>query len=894
MKSALRFSTVAVRLWRFGALCWLGFLLHKTAPQGGSGWNVEGAFLLEDARAFFVGADVLDPQKDGTCLVLSNQGGQREVLGSLARTSPQGERVIGYSGPSDLMVALDPKGKVCGVRMIRSGDTKAHVEALREKAGFWNQLRGWRPASEAPPVIEAVGGSTLTSLAVVEAIHARFSGERLSLRFPEPLTVSEVGVLFPEASTLLPKKGKSGWWEARDPQGTLRGYVLRTSPESDAVSGYAGPTESLIGLAPDGKTITGVTLRKSYDTEEYVDRVRGDPGYLRLLTRWKIDEWPDVNFAKEGVEGVSGATLTSYAVAEGIKRRLREEKETRTKDDGGAVLGWFKKWGVGIREWALWGILCGAAIMSFSRFRGDRWVRKGWQFILIAGLGLWLGHFVSIGLLCGWARAGVNGPKSVGILSLVAFAILVPWATRRQVYCHQLCPHGALQGWLGRFERLHFRISKPWQRLLEVIPALTLAAGILCFLLFPHLDLAQLEPFDAWVLGGGAAVAAVIAVLGLLGSLFVPNAYCHYGCPTGALLRFVRSSSTSETFGSKDRWAGVILILATLVTYVPTGFRVWMPPESKSEGRSLSQGGALEFRGSSFGTSWCIKVRGTIEDEAGFRKEVDTELERIESTLSPWRGDSVTSLFNDSETTFALEIPEELGRIVSFAQGLSELSGGAYDITVAPFVSAWGFGPEGTRDRDPEAAELEVLKDSVGWQKLHVAPDYRSVRKTHPKLRIILSLLQGYAVDRVSEVLERRGCREFLVELGGEMRASGSWEVGIEDPRNPHQLIRTLILTDASLATSGLYRTRRTQRGREVSHIVSPRTGYPLVTEVDLCSVVAATCLEAKGHVSALICQEFSEARSLAERENWRVLWITRSGEISHLGEWDFSRRVGK
>lgn len=894
MKSALRFSTVAVRLWRLGALCWLGFLLHKTDPEVGWVGKVEGSFLLEDARAFFLGADGLDPQRDGTCLVFRNQGGKREILGSLARTSPQGDRVIGYSGPSDLMVALDPKGKVCGVRMIRSGDTKAHVEALGGKAGFWNQLLGWRPASEAPPTIEAVGGSTLTSLAVVEAIHARFSGERLSLRFPESLTVSEVGVLFPEASTLLPKKGRSGWWEVRDSEGALKGYVLRTSPDSDAVSGYAGPTESLIGLGPDEKTVTGVALRKSYDTEEYVDRVRGDLGYLRLLTRWKIDEWPEVNFTKEGVEGVSGATLTSYAVAEGIKRRLQEEQRMRAKDAAEAARGRFEKWGVGIREWALWGILCGAAAMSFSRFRGARWVRRVWQAILIAGLGLWLGHFVSLGLLCGWARAGVNGSQSVGILSLVAFAILVPWATRRQVYCHQLCPHGALQEWLGGFERLHLRISKPWQRLLEMVPALTLAAGVLCLLRFPHLDLAQLEPFDAWVLGGGAVVAAVIAVLGLLGSLFVPNAYCHYGCPTGALLRFVRSSSSSETFGLKDRWAGVILILATMLTYVPMGFIDSVSAESKSERGSFSQGATLEFRGSSFGTSWCVKVRGMIGDEAGVRREVETELERIEATLSPWRGDSVTSQFNDSETTFAMEIPEELGRIVSFAKRLSELSSGAYDITVAPFVSAWGFGPEGPQDREPSASELEALKDSVGWQKLQVAPDYRSLRKTHPKLRIILSLLQGYAVDRVSELLEQRGCGEFLVELGGEMRAKGSWEVGIEDPRNPRQLIRTLVLKDASLASSGLYRMRRIHEGREVSHIVSPRTGYPLVTEVDLCSVVAATCLEAKGHVSALICQEFSEARSLADREKWRVLWITRSGEISHLGEWNFSRTMGK
>ncbi|MEI6712939.1 MAG: FAD:protein FMN transferase [Verrucomicrobiota bacterium] len=860
-------TSVWVRLWRLCALGIAVVLLNKGLPPSP---KTETSVSLVEAQAFFPSATELRaPTSDGTLLVYQGE----EPVGRLWTTSPQSDGIIGYSGPSNLLVALDSEGKIVGIKVLSSGDTPSHVRHLQEHTPFWNSFLGWKPETQPLPKIEALSGSTLTSLAMAEALVKRASGKGVSLRFPEPLALSEAQGMFPTASSFLSDSPKAGWFQVMDPDQATLGYVVRTSPASDSVSGYAGPTECLIAIAPDQERLVSLKIRKTYDTEEYTDRVREDTGYAKLLTRWKVSEWPAVDFEKEHIEGVAGATLTSYAVAEGLKRRFAMEQAKPSLTVGVPSP-------VSLKDAVLFLIATGAIGLSFTSLRGNRWVRLIWQGMIVVGLGIYLGQFLSLAQFVGWARSGVHWSQSPGILALMSVALLVPWATRRQVYCHQICPHGAAQEWLGRFGKLHVRVPPQVHRVLSWIPGTTLCGAFLVALFAPGADLAQWEPFDAWILHGAAGTALFIALAGLITSLFVPQAYCHYGCPTGALLKFVRSSSSQERFGQKDRVA--LLLLA-----VGVGLCVWQTSKvtcPKSAPSTQTGHSRFELRGTGFGTTWSIQIKGDPSLAPKLRQEVAQEVERIERTLSPWHPDSATSRFNRAHTTDEVAVPKELGDIVSFAQKLSLHSNGAYDITVAPLVSAWGYGPAGAVKQAPTPVEVASLLERVGWQKLKVGNNGTSLQKTHPELSIILSLLQGYAVDRIRMVLNNHGAGDYLIELGGELYAKGEWRVAIEDPKRNGQGVCAFVLKDAALATSGLYRARRTIQGKEVSHIISPQTGRPLEPSIELCSVHAASCLEAKGWANAVMTSGAEKVREMARNNGLEVLWIDRAGQVEVTG----------
>ena len=789
-------KTFALRVWRIAALAAAAWLLHREARIG--------------PRPVF------------------------SASGSALTTSPQTDDIIGYTGPNNLRITLDPAGKIADVELLTSGDTPAHVAEVRKADAFWRSFIGWTPGKK----IEAVGGSTLTSLAMAEAVARRVAGRADSLRFPEPLALNEVRALFPKAATFSTDEKHPGWYAVRDAGGATIGFAVRTSPQSDNVRGYAGPTESLAAVTPDGRSVTAMRLRKSYDTPEYVARVRDDADAMDALAKRTVAEWAALDFHKAGIEGVSGATQTSFAVAEGMRRRFAADA-TAAKN-------------FPARDAALLAVVLGAVVIAFTNLRGIRWVRIAWQAVLIGGFGWWFGQLLSIALFAGWARNGVPWQSAPALALLAALALLVPWATRRQIYCHHLCPHGAAQEWLGKFPRLHLRVPAALHRWLSKIPAALLAAGFAFALMWPAFDLAKLEPFDAWSLRGAAFVSAIIALAGLAASVFVPQAYCHYGCPTGALLKFIRSPGSADRFGARD-WTALALLAAA-------GAFVFLRP-------SPSFASVRELRGVAFGTTWCVKTRAPIRDAA----KLSAELERIESTLSHWRPGSATAQFNAAGTTLPLAMPRELIGLVAQCLDVSRASDGAFDITVAPLVQAWGHGPSGPQTTSPDDAEIERLRAQTDWQKLTVDSASGTLRKSDPRLQLDLgAILQGYAADRLAALLAADGIADCLIEVGGELLARGAWEVAIENPAHPGQPLRRLTLRDAALATSGTYRAK---------HLLSPATGRPIAHDTALVAVVRPTCAEADAWATALIVTGGEDALRLAARRGMKVLTVSASGE---------------
>ncbi len=783
-------TLIALRAWRLTALAAAAWLLHHDAQLS--------------PVPFFANA----------------------APGSILTTSPQTDDIIGYTGPNNLRIALDPAGKIAGVELLTSGDTPTHVAEVQKADSFWKTFIGWTPGKK----IEAVGGSTLTSLAMAEAVARRVAGRANSLRFPEPLTLDEVRVMFPKAATFSAEQKRPGWYAVRDASGSVIGFAVRTSPLSDNVRGYAGPTESLAAVTPDGRNVTAMRLRKSYDTPEYVARVRDDADALSALAKRTVAEWAALDFRKAGIEGVSGATQTSFAVAEGMRRRFSAEAMPAKKFPA--------------RDAALLAIVLGAVVIAFTDLRGKKWVRIAWQAVLIGGFGLWFGQLLSLALLAGWARNGVPWQSAL----LAAMALLVPWGARRQIYCHHLCPHGAAQEWLGKFRALHLRVPTGLHRWLVRIPAALLAVTF-ALALATSFDLAKLEPFDAWVLRCAALASAIIALAGLAASVFVPQAYCHYGCPTGALLKFIRSPGSRDHFGARD-WAA-------LGTLAAAGAFVFLRPTATLN----------EARGTAFGTTWCVKTRAPIRDAA----KLSAELERIESTLSHWRPGSATSQFNTAETTLPLAMPRELIAIVAQCLDISRASDGAFDITLAPLVQAWGHGPGAAPLASPDEATITKLKAQTGWQKLTVDFSAGTLRKSDARVQLDLgAILQGYAADRLAALLAADGIVDCLIEVGGELLARGEWEVAIENPARPGEPLRHLTLRDAALATSGTYRAK---------HLLSPATGRPITHDTTLVAVVRPTCAEADAWATALIVAGGENALRLAKQRHMEVLTVSASGE---------------
>ncbi len=850
-------SQLLLRLWRLTAIAVAAWLIHFSAARLDS----SGAALisLDEARAYFPTAARLSSRdaRRGGHTVLDAAG---HALGYVLTTSPQTDDLVGYAGPSNLRIALDATGRIIGVDLISSGDTQAHVAEVRRKESFWKQFPGWLPATQRPPKVEAVGGSTLTSLAMAESVERRLVGRTPSLRFPDAVTLEEVRALFTNAASFIADTPRDGWHSVQDGSGTLLGYAVRTSPHSDNVRGYGGPTESLAALAPDGRTVTAVRLRKSYDTADYVDRVREDDGFLKQLAGRTVAEWAQLDFQRAGIEGVSGATETSFAVAEGLRHRFSAEMTAPATKDGP---------GLKQRDWALVGVLAGSLLMAFTSLRGHKWARFTWQAVLIGVFGLWIGDLLSLALLAGWAKNGAAWQTAPALVLLVALALLVPWGTRRQLYCYQLCPHGAAQEWLGHFKKLHLRVPAKLDGWLRKLPALLLGAALLLGVLGVKFDLAMIEPFDAWTLRGAALVSAVIALAGLAASLFVPQAYCRYGCPTGALLKFVRTSGSEDRFGARD-WAAAFILFVSSVPFAI----LQASPGTHAPTETILRGGA-------FGTTWSVKLRG-LANSVELRPRVADELERIETTLSHWRTNSATAQFNAAATTQPMEMPAELVALVAQCLEISRASDGAFDITVAPLVKAFGFGPGGAPPKPPNDEDVARLRERTGWQKLTADTNDHTLRKSDPRLQIDLgAILQGHAADRIAALLDAAGQTNYLIEVGGELLARGAWLVAIEDPRHKGRALRTVTLRDAALATSGTSRTASTDGARKHSHLINPKTGQPITHDTGLVSVVHPSCALADAWATALIVTGGDRALALAATNQLQLLIVEeREGEM--------------
>lgn len=298
--------------------------------------------------------------------------------------------------------------------------------------------------------------------------------------------------------------------------------------------------------------------------------------------------------------------------------------------------------------------------------------------------------------------------------------------------------------------------------------------------------------------------------------------------------------------------------------------------------------------GETMGTTYEVVVthRPANLSRAAIQSVVDAVLAEVNGHLSGWDPESELARFNATEVTEWVPASALLIEAIDEAQAVSRASGGAFDISVSPLVRAWGFGVgAGEESAAPAPAELERLRESVGYQKLTSRDSPPALRKIVPALHVDLDgIAPGLALDRIAERLEALGVRDYLVELGGEVRARGRspsgrpWRVAVEAPiageRRPLVLVE---LDGIGVSTSGDYRAFREIDGRRISHTIDPRTAAPVTHGLASVTVLHPSAATADAWATALMVLGPEEGMALARRRELAALFITRTSDGSLL-----------
>jgi FAD:protein FMN transferase len=300
-----------------------------------------------------------------------------------------------------------------------------------------------------------------------------------------------------------------------------------------------------------------------------------------------------------------------------------------------------------------------------------------------------------------------------------------------------------------------------------------------------------------------------------------------------------------------------------------------------------AQARLTEFAGNTQGTTYHIKVvdlPAAVTAETA-RGAIVAELDDIDHHLSTYRPDSELSQFNRSRDTGWFPASAGLVKVLSAAQQVSELSHGAYDVTVGSLVSLWGFGPELTGDRIPSAAEIAAAQARVGYRHLGIRTAPPAIRKDIPDLYVDLSsIAQGYSVDRVAQRLESLGIANYLVEIGGELRGKGlnqldgHWRIGIERPTPGARSIYSVIkIADVGVSTSGDYHDYFERNGQRYSHTINPQTGRPVTHRLASVTVVSENTMRADALSTALMVLGPEDGYQLAATAGLAACFIIKT-----------------
>ena len=293
------------------------------------------------------------------------------------------------------------------------------------------------------------------------------------------------------------------------------------------------------------------------------------------------------------------------------------------------------------------------------------------------------------------------------------------------------------------------------------------------------------------------------------------------------------------------------------------------------------------FDGLTMGTSYNIKLElpaGT--DRETVRLGINKVLNDVNQRMSTYLVDSELSIINKTETTKKIPISKELSDLLVTALSISWITNGAFDVTVGPLVNLWGFGPVKTRPAIPSRELIEQTLARTGYEKITLGLNPSYIKKSRPDLYLDLSgIAKGYGVDQIAAYLDTLAVKNYMVEVGGEIKAKGTnaegslWRIGIEKPvSDQRQVERIMQLDNMGMATSGDYRNFFEIDGKRYSHIIDPATGYPVSHNLVSATVLEKTTTEADAYATALIVMGPDKGVKFANDNKMSVMFIIRKG----------------
>lgn len=313
--------------------------------------------------------------------------------------------------------------------------------------------------------------------------------------------------------------------------------------------------------------------------------------------------------------------------------------------------------------------------------------------------------------------------------------------------------------------------------------------------------------------------------------------------------------------------------------------RVLVPHAVPSAPRG-ADGGVSSFRGVTMGTTWSVnlvapKSLSLLDALNGVQRELD----RVVAQMSTWEAASDLSRFNRASAGTWHLLPEEFFAVLSYALSVAEISGGAYDPTIGPLVNLWGFGPEPARTTQPVAADLDAARARCGWRQLLLEPEGRRAFQPGGLYVDLSSVAKGFGVDQAARFLFEIGVRDFLVEIGGELRGEGTkpdgtpWWVALERPPTGGAALDETVaaLHGLSIATSGDYRKFVEIDGCRLPHTIDPRTGAPVAGKPSSVTVLHRECMRADALATAITVLGADEGMRFAERQGVAALCLTRA-----------------
>ena len=320
------------------------------------------------------------------------------------------------------------------------------------------------------------------------------------------------------------------------------------------------------------------------------------------------------------------------------------------------------------------------------------------------------------------------------------------------------------------------------------------------------------------------------------------------------------------------------------------------------------------------GTSWSIRYvqypHGV--SRALVRQAVEAELERVNQSMSTWRPDSELMQLNRAPVGQAVPVSQPLFDLVATAQKLSRLSAGAYDVTAGALVNLWGFGSdkgevrttdpaaanegelpssdanpdpaassrlaafleEGGRTAPPAPEQIAAALQRVGYQQLQLDASRHSITRTGAVFIDLSSIAKGYGVDRVAASLEQQGIKDYMVEVGGELRLRGRrpdskpWRIAVRQPVLASRVQLILAPGDKAIATSGDYLNYYETEGAHFSHLIDARTGYPEQHRLASVTVVADTAALADAWATLLMILGEEKGLALAQAQGLDTCFI--------------------